>query len=308
MAPGSLFRRHGLRPTQHKTRSRSTSPCSAWWVVLPCLALFGMLLGSARSADAESLRLRSGQVLQAESVEVLDTGFRVELRSADQTTFVEFPFDRFAPKAALKIFDRHTEALDPRRKLQGAELALSLGLLEEAKRRYTRAATLDPAFAPDAEAGLMRVQQAEAQASFDKLEERLRKSPYPRTEVEDLKALLVGPHAGVLSDATRLRIQLLIDLGTRMMATEDARRAKEGKKPVPPPADPKKKGRDEGDGRPPPPTASGTPGRRTYADERYRSRRGPRPAPPKVPGAGRPPSAASGRPSGGASSGTGLGR
>ena len=247
----------------------------------------------ARDADAEQLRLRSGQVLEAAEVEVRADGFRVRIEKDGASSFVDLPFDRFPPKTALRLFDRHTDPSDGRRRLQSGEIALGLGLAQEATRRFEKAAALDPALKTAAAAGVASVQRFRAQAQFQEIEDRLRASSYPTAERAALEALLTGEHASALTPALRKRIGILIELAKRIVEREDERKAKKAAAPPP-----KKKPEKEAEPAPPPtPPDRGrtnVPGRRTYADQRYRSRRGPRPAPPRVPGAERPRSPASG--------------
>ena len=268
----------------------------------------GCALLCSQVADAETLRLRSGKTIEAEAVEVGDTSVRVRVTKEGVSSWIELAFDKFTPKGALRVFDRHTNPDDAWRRLQSAKLALKMGLVEEARRRFEEAATLSPGLEAEKEAGLAAIEKFHAQSIFEDLEARLRKSRYPTKELKALQDLLVGEHAGVLTASMRLRIKLLIHLAKQRIATEDARKKKKagggvpppkkpgGADPVPPPTPPS-----------PPEQAGGVPERRTYADQRYRSRRGPRPAPPRVPGAQRPPSAAGGQPSGGLGQGLGGG-
>jgi hypothetical protein len=263
--------------------------------------------------------LASGQKLKVESVEILEGRFRVRVEKDGTSAFVELPFGRFSPKQVLSIVDRHSEKGNAQQKLKSAQIALGLGLTAEARGRFEEAVQLDPTLRADSDAGLAAVEGQEATSQFKDLEASLRKSKDPSVELAELKALLTGPFAGVLSPAQRLRIKMLIHLAKTMVERAAERAAKKAAKDA---GAPDKKPKADKDDDPPPPQRSGAvPAPRTYADERYRARRGGRPARPNVPGANRPPSAASGRPSGaggrstgggggagGGSAGRGLGR
>ena len=253
-------------------------------VALPAtLALFA----SGKEARADTIRLRSGQVIVAEAVEVLDGRFRVRVEHEGTVSQVDLAFELFKPKTMLRVFDRYTDKMDPQRKLESAKLALRFGLPEEAKLRFRQAAQMDAGLEADSEAGLLEIGKQEATKALLDLETRLRKNKNPVAELAALEALLTGPHAGALSDIQRKRVRILIRLAKQVIAREEARKAKKDKKPAP-----AKKADDDDDQ---PDVGDPTTGRgRTYADERYRSRAPHRRSGPNVPGATRPPSGASG--------------
>lgn len=271
--------------------------------VIAALALL-----SAEQAQADSIRLRSGQLLEVESVEVREDGLRVSIKKNGETAIVDFPFDRFKPETLLKIVDRQLDPDSGAQRLRSARIALKVGLLKQAKQRFEQAAKLDAALTEACEAGLLEIEQHGAAKALKRLENELRKTKKPSEVLKKLEALLTGPFANALTNAQRLRIRMLIRLAKQMIKRDEEREANK-KDPPPPPAD-KPAG---GSGDPPPEGTSSAPGGRTYYDERYRSRRPGRRAPPPLPGADRPPiggrsgggSGASG--GGGASSGGGQG-
>ena len=60
-----------------------------------CFALLtaGLASLSADPAYAEAIRLKTGQLLEAESVEVLENSFRLGIKKNGEVTHVELPFD-----------------------------------------------------------------------------------------------------------------------------------------------------------------------------------------------------------------------
>ena len=243
------------------------------------------------SAYADTIRLRSGQVLEVEAVEVLDGRFRLRMHKDGETVHVDLAFERLEPAYLLKVFDRYTDPKNAEQRLHSAQVALKFGLSKEAKRRFKQAAALNEKLLPQSEEGLLGVEKLEAAKALKKLEDRLRKGKgkKPATRIKELEAvlaklegLLTGPFAGVLSAVQRLRIKVLINHAKKRIKREKERLAKK----APPP---KKPGDDADEDDEPERESGGVPERRTYEDDRYRDRRGPRPQPPKVPGAERPP-------------------
>jgi len=296
-------------------------------VRLPAAGLLVVLLWalaafSAAGAEADTIRLRSGQVLEVASVEVLEDGLRLGIKKDGEVTQVDLGFDRLEPKYLLKVLDRYVDPDSASQRLLTARVALQVGLLEQAKQRFQQALQLDAALKEVCEAGLLEVEKQGAAKVLKRLEDRLRKTKEPKAVLKRLEAFLAGPYADVLTEVQRQRINLLIRLARRMVLRDEEREAAKVNPPAPVP--PGKAGGTAGDGTPPTEEGSGSvPGGRTYFDERWRARRGPRRAPPSLPGANRPaprngsggassPSGGRGAPSGGAqgagaAGGAGLG-
>ncbi len=247
---------------------------------------------AASPAYAETIRLRDGTVLEAESIEFLDGRIRLRIVRDDAATPVEFAFSRFTPRTVLKLYDRSTDTTDARQRLRGARIAIELGLPKEARKRFQDAQRLDPALKSEVEQGLDEIRFAEATRAFLQLEERLRKGKDPVKALAALEQLVVGPHALYLSVAQLKRIEVLTKLARQLAERDAARKAKKDKKRKPKPGKEPRRGRKPRDRKPPPkrdteasPYAPGS-----YADKRWRERHGPRrPAPPVVPGRERPP-------------------
>ena len=250
--------------------------------LLPCL--------DAGSAQADTIRLKTGRTLEVEALEVREGRFLVTLQQDGAPVQVEFAFEQFAPRTVLSIYDRYTDTRDVDQRLRGAWIALEVGLLQEAERRFRDAQMLDPTRSDDVEEGIEALRFAAAAQAFQELEDRLRAGKDPEAVHEALEALLVGPHALYLSVAQLRRIEVLSRLARQLAERAEARKAQERKKneprkrpPDPTPDDPPPPPRPPGD------TEGGTRPPGSYADERWRERRGPRPAPPVVPGRERPP-------------------
>lgn len=263
-------------------------------LLAPLLLAAGLLAGvAAPPAWADTIRLRSGESLEVDAVEVLEDRVRVTMQREGQAVRVEFKFEKFTPRTVLKLFDRGNEADDARACLGGARLALRVGLPKEARRRFRKAAKLDPALVPEVDQGLQEVRFAEATQAFKRLEERLRKGKDPAVVHEALEALLVGPHAMFLTVAQIRRIEVLSKLAQRLAERAAAKKAAadKKKKPKKPPAKPPKK--PGAPDRPPPPrdteASPYAPG--SYADKRWRERHPGRrgPAAGDLPGRQRPP-------------------
>ena len=251
----------------------------------------GLLMALPATAEADTIRLRDGTVLSTDRVEVLDGRIRVHTQQEGASVPVEFPFGRFAPRSVLKLLDKTTDQTDARQRLRGARIALQVGLPKEARRRFRDAARLDPALKAEADQGLDELSFAEATQAFTQLEQQLRKGKDPRKVHAALEELVIGPHALYLSVAQLKRIAMLTQLAKRLADRAAGRKADADKKHKPrKPEKPQKPARPD---RPPPPrrdTDASPFAPESYADERWRKRRGERPRnPPKIPGRARPP-------------------
>ena len=86
----------------------------------------------ASTASAETIRLKSGKVLDVQSVRVLDGRLNVTVRNDGQSARVALRFDQLEPRALLTLLDRYADPQDPAAQVRNARLALDYGLREEA--------------------------------------------------------------------------------------------------------------------------------------------------------------------------------
>lgn len=245
----------------------------------------------AQRAHADTIRLRDGTVLTAAGAEVLDGRIRVLTLQDGAVVPVEFPFGRFAPRTVLKLLDKTTDQTDAKQRLRGARIAIEIGLPEEARKRFRAAARIDPALKAEADQGLDELRFAEATRAFTELEQQLREGKDPEKVHAALDELVIGPHALYLSVSQLKRIAMLSKLAKRLADRADGRKAdadkknkprKPERKPAKPPVPDKPPPRRDTD------VSPYAPG--SYADERWRKRRGDRlRPPPNVPGRERPP-------------------
>ncbi|MFM8979957.1 MAG: hypothetical protein ACKOSS_05795 [Planctomycetia bacterium] len=118
-------------------------PCSG----LLCSGLLaaGLLLvpGVVGTAWAEALRLRSGEVLDVEQVEVLGEALRVRVRAGGGTGTATLPLARVEPADLLRVLLPRTGPGDAPGHLRIARVALEAGQLALALEASARAAALD---------------------------------------------------------------------------------------------------------------------------------------------------------------------
>ncbi len=132
-------------------------------------ALAAVLAGVAR---AEEVVLRSGTRYDATNVVLLPgdapgTGrVRFSFAIGAGRGTVELPYERLEPANLYGLAIARTDAKDPKGQLALAQFARDRGLLGEAEARYRRAATMDPALAPDRDAGLAAIATQRAEAAL----------------------------------------------------------------------------------------------------------------------------------------------
>ncbi len=196
-----------------------------------------VLLSVGPAVASETIRLRGGDKLEVDAVEVLEDRIRITLLRDGGTARMDLPFARLQGRGLLALIDRHTSPEDATWRLRSARLALERGLRAEAARRFRRAAKLDPALAEERDAGLARIAALEATDGLDALERALRRGDDPHAAMALAGALLDGPQAASLTPAQRLRAETLARLARALFKREQQRAARaliEAKKPAPP--------------------------------------------------------------------------
>ncbi len=207
------------QPTANRTASRAFRTMAAAALVLALLAAL------PPSAEAETVRLRSGKTLEAASVVFLPGKIEATLSREGGTARILLRLDQLAADDLLPLWDRTHDPKDAAAMLAGADFALALSQRAEAARRFERAAQLDASLASRREDGLRRLRALETADALRDLERRIRRGSDARGAVILAEALLEEPQVATLRPAQARRARVLGELARRLVARDDARTA-----------------------------------------------------------------------------------
>ncbi|MCC7139673.1 MAG: hypothetical protein IT460_14715 [Planctomycetes bacterium] len=195
-------------------------------LVLAGVAALAAVAASAPRAHAEEIVLATGARYDATEVTVTrapdgvggEVRYSVVLGGGRATVTV--PFDRLDPRSLFDLVLARTPGGDARGQLDLARFALARGLPVEAERRFRRAADLDPALAPDRDAGLAAIRLAQGEKALAAAEADLTRG---RADLALARAGAVAKDAPAASPLAA-RAVALAELAARV-ADRDRKRA-----------------------------------------------------------------------------------
>lgn len=199
---------------------------SVLFVAVLVAALAAVLAGVAR---AEEVVLRSGTRYDATNVVLLPgdapgTGrVRFSFAIGAGRGTVELPYERLEPANLYGLAIARTDAKDPKGQLALAQFARDRGLLGEAEARYRRAATMDPALAPDRDAGLAAIATQRAEAALLAAEAEVKRGRSDLALPRIQEVLATAPAGSPLAE----RATGLLALASKVVERDRARRAAE---------------------------------------------------------------------------------
>lgn len=198
-----------LAPSLSRVAARVVRPGMRLGAALGVVLGVGLL--AAGAARAEVLRLRSGEVLDVEQVEVQGETLRVRLRAGGGSGRASLPFARIEPADLLRVLAPRTGPGDAAGHLRLSRVALEAGQLALALEAALRAATLDPALAPAWADVQAAVQARLAQDALHEVELDLRLGR-PAAARERARALLEQGLPVVPPPAEAAKARLLLGL------------------------------------------------------------------------------------------------
>lgn len=195
--------------------------------------LLGCLLAGAGGARAEALRLRSGEVLDVEQVELAGEALRVRVRAGGGTGTATLPLARVEPADLLRVLLPRTGPGDAAGHLRIARVALEAGQLALALEAAARAAALDAACLPAWAEVQEAVQARLAQDALAEVELDLRLGR-PAAAGERARALLEQGVPVVPPAAEAAKARLLLGLAQAAQAQGPPAGAPPAAAPAPP--------------------------------------------------------------------------
>ena len=179
------------------------------------------LLAFAPAAAAEEIVLASGARYDAQEIRILEHDVRFTVVLGEGRATMALPFERIDGDSLVGLM---AARLDPRlgaTHLRLARVALDRGLLGIAAHRFRRAAIVDPALAPERDAGLLAVRDAETALLLDAAERAIKqgrndlaadkaREAFGRAEAGtslSQRARTIADLAGATAERDRLRAQ-----------------------------------------------------------------------------------------------------
>lgn len=194
-------------------------------------ALFAAVVAVALApaARGEEVVLRSGTRYDATNVVLLPgdapgTGrVRFSFAIGAGRGTVELPYDRLDPANLYGLAIARTDPKDPKGQLALAQFARDRGLLGEAETRYRRAAAMDPALAPDRDAGLAAIATQRAEAALLAAEGEVKRGRSDLALPRIQEVLATAPAGSPIAE----RASGLLALASKVVERDRARRAAE---------------------------------------------------------------------------------